>query len=88
MPHLTVVTYQRRPLFADAQAVDMLRQAVEHVVKKRSIVIEAEVVLPDHLHTLWTLQKAVDYSTRWRLIKEGLSGSTCSFWRAATRSTP
>jgi putative transposase len=70
----TVVTYQRRPLFADAQAVDMFRHAVEDVVKKRPLVLEAEVVLPDHLHALWTLpEDDCDYSTRWRQIKEGFT---------------
>jgi putative transposase len=70
----TVVTYERRPLFSDTNAVAMLLQAVDRVLEKRPLVIEAEVILPDHLHTLWTLpEEDPDFPTRWRLIKEGFT---------------
>jgi putative transposase len=36
--------------------------------------IEAIVILPDHLHCLWTLPAGdADFSTRWRLIKSYFS---------------
>ena len=36
--------------------------------------IDAVVVLPDHLHTVWTLPEGdADFSTRWRLIKTSFS---------------
>jgi putative transposase len=36
--------------------------------------IEAQVVLPDHIHALWTLPDGdSDYPTRWRLIKEAFT---------------
>jgi putative transposase len=36
--------------------------------------IDAWVVLPDHLHAVWTLPKDdADFSTRWTLIKRGFS---------------
>jgi putative transposase len=36
--------------------------------------IDAMVVLPDHLHAIWTLpEDDVDFSTRWALIKAGFS---------------
>jgi putative transposase len=36
--------------------------------------IAAMVVLPEHLHTIWTLPAGdTDYSTRWALIKAGFS---------------
>jgi putative transposase len=32
------------------------------------------VVLPDHLHTVWTMPEGdADFATRWRLIKTGFS---------------
>jgi REP-associated tyrosine transposase len=41
--------------------------------------IEAIVVLPDHLHSFWSLPgDDADYATRWRLIKATFS-STASF---------
>jgi putative transposase len=36
--------------------------------------IEAMVVLPDHLHVVWTMPEGdADFATRWRLIKTGFS---------------
>ena len=36
--------------------------------------IDAIVVLPDHIHCLWTLPPTdADFSTRWRLIKSWFS---------------
>ena len=70
----TVVTFQRRPLFAESQAVRLLGAAIARVNDKRPFVIEAQVVLPDHLHAIWTLpDDDCDYATRWRLIKEGFT---------------
>jgi putative transposase len=38
--------------------------------------IDAIVVLPDHLHTIWTLPPGdADFATRWRLIKTAFSRS-------------
>lgn len=66
----TQVTFERRKIFADEQAVALLRQAFRSVILKHPFEIEAAVVLPDHLHMLWRLpQGDSDYSTRWRLIK-------------------
>jgi putative transposase len=46
----TVVTEKRRKFFADADNVERLRMAFKTVMKKRPFVIDAAVVLPDHLH--------------------------------------
>lgn len=47
-----------------------LRSAFRSVRDERPFTIAAIVVLPDHLHTLWTLpQMDADYSGRWRAIK-------------------
>ena len=51
----TVVTARRRPLFGDAAACDLLRQALRRVAEQRPFAVSAMVVLPDHLHCLWTL---------------------------------
>ena len=66
----TVVAAQRRPIFSDDRTVELLRQAFLHVKKKRPFIVDAMVVLPDHLHCLWTLPTGdSDYPIRWRLIK-------------------
>jgi putative transposase len=37
---------------------------------ERRFTIDAIVILPDHLHTIWTLPDGdADYSGRWRAIK-------------------
>ena len=66
----TVVTNNRRALFETPENVERLREAVRMVAVSRPFVIDAIVVLPDHIHAVWTLPEGDgDFSTRWRLIK-------------------
>nr|VFJ50645.1 MAG: putative transposase [Candidatus Kentron sp. FM]VFJ50810.1 MAG: putative transposase [Candidatus Kentron sp. FM]VFK10356.1 MAG: putative transposase [Candidatus Kentron sp. FM] len=66
----TLVTEKRRPLFDDVNNIGMLGEAFRAVRRKRPFRMDAVVVLPDHLHSLWTLPpNDSDFSTRWRLIK-------------------
>lgn len=66
----TVVTYQRRHIFSSPQAVECLRQAFRYTIQRMPFTIVASVILPDHLHFIWTLPpNDGDYTTRWRLIK-------------------
>lgn len=54
--------------------VDRLREAVRATRVERWFGIDAWVVLPDHLHTMWTLPEGDhDFPTRWRLIKSRFS---------------
>ncbi|MGH8656490.1 MAG: REP-associated tyrosine transposase [Gammaproteobacteria bacterium] len=54
--------------------IDLLRDALRIVKQRHLFHIDAMVVLPDHLHAIWTLPPGdVDYSTRWMLIKAGFS---------------
>ncbi len=70
----TVVTEGRRPVFATAHAVDVLREAFKTVRRSRPFEIDAMVVMPDHLHCIWTLPEGdADFATRWRLIKTWFS---------------
>src|SRR5213075_869515 len=47
-----------------------LRAAVAATSQRYPFTIDAFVVLPDHLHAVWTLPPGdCDFSTRWRLIK-------------------
>ena len=51
-----------------------LRTAVRRVRGDWPFLIDAWVVLPDHMHVLWTLpQGDHNFSTRWRLIKSNFS---------------
>jgi putative transposase len=54
--------------------IDTLRHAVRVVKQRHPFEIDAWVVLPDHMHAVWTLPSDdKDFSTRWMLIKAGFS---------------
>jgi putative transposase len=56
--------------------VDVLREAVRGIRRQLPFHIDAWVVLPDHMHCLWTLPKGdSDFPERWRRIKAAFSKS-------------
>jgi putative transposase len=66
----TVVTHLRRPLFADPASVDLLHRCIAGGKLHHPFEIDAFVILPDHLHMLWSLPESdTGYSMRWNLIK-------------------
>jgi putative transposase len=70
----TLVTYNRNQIFNNPENVELLRQSFRYVMEKHPLTIEAAVILPDHLHCIWTLpDDDYDFSTRWRLIKSYFS---------------
>ncbi|MBI5599842.1 MAG: transposase, partial [Deltaproteobacteria bacterium] len=45
-------------------------EAFKRVIAERPFTIDAFVLLPDHIHCIWTLpENDNDFSTRWRLFK-------------------
>jgi putative transposase len=67
----TVVSHERRPILTTALGRRCLRHAFRSVSADRPFEIVAIVLLPDHLHTIWTLPSTdANYSLRWALIKE------------------
>jgi len=66
----TVVTHDRRKFLCRPASVSLLREAFRNVMAEHHFQIDAVVLLPDHLHCIWTLPDGdSDFSTRWRLIK-------------------
>jgi putative transposase len=54
--------------------ITLLRQSIAYVMHKHPFHIDAMVVLPDHMHAIWTLpENDADYALRWRLIKTHFS---------------
>ncbi len=54
--------------------IDLLREAFRSTRRRHPFAIDAIVVLPDHLHTIWTLPDGdSDFAMRWRLIKATFS---------------
>lgn len=67
--------------------VGMLREAVAVTRAKRPFVIDAWVVLPDHMHCVWTLPEGdADFSGRWREIKGQFSMALRRSGRAPTQA--
>ena len=58
------------------ERIDDLRAAFSATMSERPFVCDAMVVLPDHIHAVWTLPKGdADFSTRWGAIKARFSMS-------------
>ena len=54
--------------------IGSLRTAFREVRARHPFTIDAIVILPDHLHAIWTLPEAdADFALRWRLIKSKFS---------------
>lgn len=54
--------------------IDALRQVFRKIKNGHPFAIDAMVVLPEHIHCIWTLPHGdADYKTRWGLIKAGFS---------------
>jgi putative transposase len=50
--------------------IDLLRAAFRGVRAQHPFEVEAAVVLPEHLHMIWSLPEGdADFAVRWRLIK-------------------
>ncbi|MBN1590138.1 MAG: transposase [Pirellulales bacterium] len=66
----TVVTHQRRPILTSEFGRKALREAFAAIRADRPLSLVAIVLLPDHIHAIWTLPVGDnDYSVRWRRIK-------------------
>ncbi len=66
----TVVAFQRRRMFRDESAIRILGVAMRGVQKESPFEMAAFVILPDHLHCMWTLPEGdIDYSSRWSRVK-------------------
>lgn len=66
----TVVTFRRRKILCDPDNLELLRTAFKLVKTRNPFTIDALVLLPEHLHCIWTLPAGDDdYSMRWNAIK-------------------
>lgn len=64
----------RRDVAWLTEHIDVLRAALRRVRAAHPFMIDAMVVLPEHLHAVWTLPPGdTDYALRWRMIKSAFS---------------
>lgn len=73
----TVVTQQRRAVLTAEPFYAALKNAIRLVKADHPFQIDAFVLLPDHLHCIWTLPAGdADYAMRWNKIKRLVSQAT------------
>lgn len=70
----TVVAFNRQNILCGAESRAILKSSIIEVRKTLPFVIDAWVLLPDHLHCIWTLPKNDDdFSKRWGMIKKNFT---------------
>ena len=66
----TVVTFDHLPILTGTSARKLLHDAWVDTRERFLFQTEAVVLLPDHLHTIWTLPEGgANFSVRWKEIK-------------------
>ncbi|MBI5611602.1 MAG: transposase [Gammaproteobacteria bacterium] len=76
-----------RKLTTLVDRIDLLKHAIRQEVVAHPFRVDAFVVLPEHLHTIWILPAGeADFSSRWRRIKAEFSSALPGDeWRSASR---
>ena len=66
----TVLIFRRRKILCEPENRELLRTAIRLTKMCHPFNIDAFVLLPEHLHCIWTLPPGdKDYSMRWNVIK-------------------
>ena len=80
----TLVTGQRRQILCDDRVRPILHRVVRQAQNRWPFQIDAWVLLPDHLHCIWTLPlDDTDFSRRWGWIKKEFGKQVVSLVGAA-----
>ncbi|UUO07376.1 transposase [Blastopirellula sp. J2-11] len=67
----TLKTERNAPIFQKEWAAKLLGEIFREAKRLRPFETNAAVLLPDHLHAIWSLPSGdADYSTRWAWIKK------------------
>jgi putative transposase len=70
----TLVTFNRNHILTNPQYIDTLRESFKLAMRSYPFTIDAHVILPDHIHMIWTLPQGDDnYPLRWSIIKNSFS---------------
>ena len=84
----TVTTWHRQAVLLDELIRKALREAIMVVRQQASFQIGAWVLLPDHLHCLWTMPpEEANFSMRWGRIKRYVSQAAGDRFRSASALT-
>ena len=72
----TVVTFNRQNVLCDEPVRTALREAIQFTRRDWPFRVDAWVLLPNHMHCLWTLPGGdMDFPIRWNLIKRRTSNA-------------
>lgn len=72
----TTVTFQRALWLDNNVVIQNLREAFYAEMMCRPFIINAIVIMPDHIHAVWSLpEEDADCATRWRNIKRAFTAS-------------
>jgi putative transposase len=67
----TLTSHRRRPILCEPLVRAVLRDKLVELRRHRPFHIDAWVLMPDHLHCVWTLPvNDRDYSARWGWLKK------------------
>ncbi|MDR3416483.1 MAG: transposase [Nevskia sp.] len=81
--------HERQPLLTLPEVRDGLREAIREVRKQRPFHVDAWVLLPDHMHCIWTLPPDdADFSARWSIIKRLTTRRVGALAQGDERSSP
>ncbi len=70
----TLVTHRRAPFLCEDVARGLLRRAIDDCRAVSPFEIDAFVLLPNHMHAMWTLPEGdADFSSRWMRIKRSFT---------------
>jgi putative transposase len=70
----TLITHLRRPILTNEVVRLSWRKGIQRARQTLPFQIDAWVLLPDHLHAIWTLPPEDDnYAARWAIIKRRVS---------------
>jgi putative transposase len=85
----TLATAGRRPILTTESARDGLRRALQSARDRWPFRVQAIVLLPDHLHAIWTLPQAdADFSRRWAWVKKEFTKAWLALGEAETEVSP
>jgi putative transposase len=70
---ITTVTWQRTPLFRQAQPAELMMDVLAHYREQKKYVLHEFVIMPDHLHLLFTPAADISLERAMQLIKGGFS---------------
>ena len=85
----TLVSYRRQTIVCNEPIRAALRHAIKQVQDLRPFIIDAWVLLPDHLHCIWTLPEGdSDFAGRWGMNKRKVSLACAKHYKREDWITP